>query len=141
MINLSDCSILWVGKLQRETALSIMESETNALLHCCRKLFPLMDMVQDIGKSVGMPTEDLTSVHVSVHEENFSALVLAQTLPPQLTPRSKYYANKTVWFWEEVMKRGIHLLKIDTQEQLGDIFTNGLCCPTFEYLRKIIMGW
>ena len=88
-----------------------------------------------------MPTEGLTSMHVVVHEDKSGALILEQILPPQFTTRSKYHANKTVWFWEEVMKRGIHLLKIDTQEQLGDIFTNGLCCPIFEYLRKIIMGW
>ena len=93
-----------------------------------------MDVVQEIGKSVGMPTKDLTSLHVSMHKDNSDALVLAQTLPPQFAPRGKYYTNKTVWLWEEVMKQGIHLLMIDTQEQLGDIFT-------FEYLGKIIMGW
>ena len=100
-----------------------------------------MNMFQENGRAVGMPGENLTSMHVSVHEDNSGALILAQLLPPQFTPRSKYYANKTVWFWEEVMKRGIHLLKIDTREQLGDIFTKGLCCPTVEYPRKIITGW
>ena len=138
LLDLSDCSILWVSKLQRETALSTMESEINALSHCCCTLFPLMDMVQEIGKAGGKPTKDLTFMHASVHEDNSGALILAHTLPPQFTPRNTYYANKTVWFWEEVMKRGIHLLKIDTQAQLGDIFTKGLCRPTFEYLRNLL---
>jgi hypothetical protein len=64
------------------------------------------------------------------------ALVLAETLPPQFTPtpRSKYYATKTIWFCEEIHKWGIKLLKIDTTEQLEDIFTKGLSQPTFEYL-------
>ena len=66
---------------------------------------------------------------------------MAKTLPPQFTPRSKYYASKTIWFREETAKRGINLLKIDTVEQLGDIFTKGLPRATFEYLRKKIMGW
>ena len=57
------------------------------------------------------------------------------------TPRSKYYAIKTIWFREEIVKRGIKLLKIDTVEQLGDLFTKGLTKQTFEYLRKKIMGW
>ena len=38
------------------------------------------------------------NMNVSVHEDNSGALVLAETLPPQFTPRSKYYATKTIWF-------------------------------------------
>ncbi len=60
--------------------------------------------------------------------------MLAETLPPQFTPRSKYYATKTIWFREEITRRGIKLLKIETSEQLGDMFTKGLAKPTFEYL-------
>ena len=63
-----------------------------------------MDMVQEIGKAVGIPTKDLTFMHASVHEDNSGALVLAQTLPPQFTSRSKSYVNKIMWFWEENMK-------------------------------------
>ncbi len=69
------------------------------------------------------------------------ALVLAETLPPQFTPGSKYYAIRTIWFCEEINKCGIKLLKIETSEQLGDMFTKGLAKPTFEYLRSKIIGW
>ena len=78
---------------------------------------------------------------VSIHEDNAGALILAKTLPLQFTPRSKYYASKTIWFREEINTRGIKLFNIDTVEQLGDIFTKGLPRETFEYLRKNIMGW
>jgi hypothetical protein len=97
--------------------------------------------VHELGVVVGLPTTDLTSMHVSIHEDNAGALVLAETIPPQYTPRSKYYAIKTVWFREEIQKRKIKLFKIDTVEQLGDMFTKGLPKVTFEYLRKKIMGW
>ena len=70
-----------------------MEAEINALAHCCRELFPLMDIVGEVGASVGMPTKDLTSV--SVHEDNAGALILAEALPPQFIHRSKYYAAET----------------------------------------------
>jgi hypothetical protein len=118
-----------------------MEAEIIALAHCCRELFPVMDLVKEMGESLGLETEDMTSMHVSIHEDNAGALVLAETIPPQFTPRSKYYAIKTVWFREEIHKRGIKLLKIDTVEQLGDIFTKGLPRATFEYLRKKMIGW
>ena len=39
------------------------------------------------------------------------------------------------------MERGIKLVKTDTLEQLGDIFTKDLPKTTFEYLRKNLMGW
>ena len=141
LISLYDCPVLWIPKLQRETALSTIEAEVNFLAHCCRELFPAIDMVGEIGSVVGLPTKDMSSMHVSVHEDNSGALILAETIPPQFTPRSKYYCTKTVWFREEIMKRQVSLKKIDTKEQLGDIFTKGLPRPQFEYLRKQLMGW
>ena len=140
IITFADCPVFWQSKLQTETALSTMEAEIIALSACCRELFPIMDMVSSVTKSVKLPIGK-TTMNVSIHEDNSGALVLAKTLPPQFTPRSKYYAIKTIWFREEIFKRDVQLLKIDTAEQLGDIFTKGLTRFVFEYLRKKIMGW
>jgi hypothetical protein len=107
-----------------------------------RELIPIMDLVKELVGAVGIPVGDVNmKMKVSVHKDNSGALVLAEMLPPQFTPRSKYYAIKTIWFREGIHKRGIKLLKIDTTEQLGDIFTKGLAQPTFEYLRSKIIGW
>ena len=105
-----------------------------------RELIPIIDMVQSLAVAKGRQT-GVVNMKVSVNEDNLGALVLAETLPPQFTPRSKYYATKTIWFREEINKRGIKLLKFDTTEQLGDIFTKGLSQPTFENLRSKIIGW
>ena len=137
---MTDCPVFWQSKLQSETALSTIEAEIVALAHSCRELFPIMDLVASMSESVGLPNPQ-TSLHVSIHEDNAGALILAETLPPQYTPRSKHYHIKTIWFREEIVKRGIKLLKIDTAEQLGDIFTKALPKVTFEYLRKKLMGW
>ena len=75
-----------------------------------------MDMVSEIGQVVGLPTDDKTTMHVSVHKDNAGALILAQTLPQKFNPRSKYHAIKTVWFWEESNKQGVKLLKIESAE-------------------------
>ena len=132
---------MWQSKLQTETALSTMEAEIIALAACMRELIPIIDMVQSLAVAVGRQTS-VVNMKISVHEDNSGALVLAKTtLPPQFTSRSKYYAIKTIWFREEIHKRGIKLLKIDTKEQLGDIFTKGLAQPAFEYLRSKILGW
>ncbi len=118
----------------------MMEAEIIALSACCRELFPIMDMDISVTKSVKLLI-GRTIMYVSIHEDNSGALVLAKTLPPQFTPQSKYYAIKTIWFCEEIFKREVQLHKINTVEQLGDIFTKGLTCFVFEYLRKKIMGW
>ena len=140
VITVADCPIHWQSKLQTETALSTMEAEIIALAHSCRELFPVMDIVKSLSSAVGLANPE-TSMHVSIHEDNAGALVLAETLPPQFTPRSKWYASKTIWFREEIVKRSIKLIKIDTVEQLGDLFTKGLPKVTYEYLRKKLMGW
>ena len=77
-----------------------------------------------------------TTMKLLVHEGNSGALVLAKTLSPQFTPQSKYYAIKTIWFCEEIHNCCIQLLKINTVEHLGDIFTKCLVQVTFEYLQK-----
>jgi hypothetical protein len=140
VITVADCPVLWQSKLQTETALSTMEAEIIALAHSCKELLPIIDLVAFLGQTVGLPVKEAV-INVSIHEDNAGALILAQTLPPEFTPRSKYYAAKTIWFREQIVKRGIKLLKIDTTEQLGDIFTKGLVRTSFEYLRKRLMGW
>lgn len=141
VITVANCPVLWQSKLQTETATSTMEAEIVALASCCRELFPIIDMVNEIGDAVGLQQSERAKMHIKIHEDNSGALVLAQTIPPQFTPRSKHYAIKTHWFREQIIKRGIELLKIATADQLGDICTKCLPRAQFEYLRKKLMGW
>ena len=139
VISVANCPILWKSKLQTEIATRIMEAEINALAACCRELLPVLDLVKEVGDAVGLEQNEPPKVRV--HEDNAGALILANTLPPQYTPRSKFYALKTHWFRQECFARGIVIQKISTTEQLGDIFTKCLPQATLEYLRKKLMGW
>lgn len=60
-----------------------------------------------------------------------------------MTPQSKHYTIKYHWFREKVKDKAnkVELVKIDTKNQLGDIFTKGLTKDSFEYLRRLLMGW
>jgi hypothetical protein len=111
-----------------------------AISHCTRELIPIMQMVEFLGPAVGLPV-DFTSMHVYIHEENAGALILADTLPPQNTPRSKHYHIKTIWFRELIKKLKIKLVKIEIVDQLGEIFTKALPRVQFEYQQKNLMGW
>ena len=84
----SDFPVLWVSKLQTNTALSTMESEIIATDNCRKELFPMIEIVTSIGKEVGRPMGD-TMMNVSVHEENTGDLVLSRTFPPHITTRSR----------------------------------------------------
>jgi hypothetical protein len=72
-----------------------MEAKVIALSACCRELFQIIDMVSSLMKSVNLPIGN-TAMNVSIHKDNSGALLLAKTLLPQFTPRSKYSAIKTI---------------------------------------------
>jgi hypothetical protein len=140
VINVANCPVMWQSKLQMEMALSTKEAEIVAISHCTSELIPIMQMVEFLGPAVGFPV-DCTSMHVCIHEDNAGALILADTLPPQYTPRSKHYHIKTILFRELIKKLKIKLVKIETFEQLGDTITKALPRNQFEYLQKNLIGW
>ena len=131
IITFADCPVLWISKLQTVTAIYTMEAEIISLAHFCREMFPIIYINQSIGKAVGLPV-GVPSMKVTFYEDNSGAIILARTLPPTFTPRSKYYATKTIWFLDEIIKRKIVLLKIATTEQLEDLFTEVTHRETFE---------
>ena len=121
-----------------------MEEEYVALSSACKDLFPVMDVLSDIAGDLSILSSDSAKIHVRVHEDNAGALTLAKMEPGQMTPRSKHYALRYHWFRQQLSPHGprkIELLKIDTKDQLGDIFTKPLKKPQFQYLRNKLMGW
>ena len=90
-----------------------------------RELIPIIDMVQSLAVAEGRQT-GVVNIKVSVNEDNLGALVLAETLPPQFTPRSKYYATKTIWFLEEITNGESSFLRLILLNSLG-IFSPRVC--------------
>ena len=141
IITLAGCPVLWRSSMQTMIALSTMESEYIALSTACKDLFPLVDLLQELGGCLGIPISKNSNLHVRVHEDNVGALTLGKLEPRRMTPRSKHYAVKYHWFRSELAPRNVVLQKISTTDQLGDIFTKGLGRTIFERLRAQIMGW
>ena len=141
VICVANCPILWKSKLQTEIALSTMEAEYVALSTACKDLFPLLDLIRELAAACGLTVSQDSNFHVKVHEDNVGALTLGKLEPRRMTPRSKHYAIKYHWFREHIGPRNIKLVKIDTKDQLGDIFTKGLSPIPFKHLRLQLMGW
>ena len=137
------CPILWKSKLQTEIALSTMEAEYIAISTACRDLFPVVELIRELCEVTGMNADFKSKIYVKIHEDNVGALRLGKLEPRRMTPRSKHYAIKYHWFRTHVAdpSKRIALTKIDTANQLGDIFTKGLTRASFEHLRCSLMGW
>ena len=141
IIAVANCPVVIYSSLQTETALSTMQAEIYAMAQCCKALFPLVKMVKELSGAAGLPLGGPPQMKITLHEDNTGALILAKTIPPEFTPRSKFYALKTIWFREQIVVLGIEVVKIDTKLQWGDICTKMPPVVTFEFLRDLIMGW
>jgi hypothetical protein len=137
------CPVVWRSNLQSEIALSTMEAEYIAFSTACKDLIPVVGIIRELSKTVGLNDGFVANLHIKIHEDNVGALTLAKMEPGRMTPRSKHYAIKYHWFREFISKpeNKVTVVKVDSKNQLGDIFTKGLSAPTFEYLRRLLMGW
>ena len=57
-----------------------------------------------------------------------------------MTPRSRHYAVKYHWFREQIIPENIELAKINTNNQSGNIMTEGLWTEQFKHIRILLMG-
>ena len=76
-----------------------------------------------------------------VHEDNNGALTLANLEPGRSTPTSKFFNVKYHWFREQLIPKQIVVVKVETNDQLADIFTKGLRGVKFKEMRHKLCGW
>ena len=57
-----------------------MDVNIKASAHSCRELCPVIDLVIDLGNVVGLPTKDLTTMHVLIYKDNTDTLILAEVI-------------------------------------------------------------
>ena len=75
----------------------------------------------------------------TVFEDNNGAIRVAKC--PKLTPTSKFIAVKYHWFRQHVESGEINITKVESRNQLADIFTKGLLGGSFLNIRKLLCGW
>jgi hypothetical protein len=120
-----------------------MEAEYCALSRSCKDLFPVIDQLKELALAVGLPSDEVTTLHTTIHEDNVGALTLAKLEPKCTTPRSKHYALHMHWFRTRVSDPAANMdvVKVDSRNQLGDLFSRGLGSIPYRYLRSKLMGW
>ena len=141
VILLNKCPVIWKSTLQDTPAMSTMMAEYYALSSAMREVLPLRALTQAVARGSGLNEACLTTFHTTVWEDNVGALTLANLEPGQNTPRSKFYDSKVHWFRSYLKPNHIEVKKIDTKYQLADLFTKPLLRDTFQFLRKLLIGW
>jgi Reverse transcriptase (RNA-dependent DNA polymerase) len=143
VICIAKCPVVWVSRLQTETALSTMMAEYIALSAAMRDLIPFKRIAEEVCTHMGLSEDKLATIRTKtvVHEDNNGAMILAKLPPGRSTPTSKFFNVKYHWFREQLHPEQIQVVKVASDEQLGDIFTKGLRKDKFMDMRMKLCGW
>ena len=140
VITFASCPLLFVSKLQTEVALSTLHAEYVALSQSLRDLLPLKSLITEVFSRLKIDISKMTVTSKStVYEDNNGARIVATC--PRLTPTSKFIATKYHWFRQHVDSGEIEIKRVDSKNQLADIFTKGLQGNLFVEIRKLLCGW
>ena len=146
VILINECPIIWSSRLMTSVALSTMMAEYYALSASLREALPLRDLVRAVAQGCGLNDSCKTTFKTTVWEDNMGALTLAKLEPGHNTTRSKHFDSKVHWFRSylrpnEGDPNRTTVEKIESRLQRADIMTKHLPKDTFEFLRKLLMGW
>ena len=144
IVRYANCPIIWSSRLITEICLSTTEAEYVALSESMRATIPIMNLMHECQSHGILDQAAQPNVYCTAFEDNNGALELARA--PKMRPRTKHINQKYHFFRSQVARPGdnegrIHILAIDTREQLGDIFTKAVSNDLFLKFRKAIMGW
>ena len=139
IIVLAGCPLIWKSQIQSSIALSTFHSECVRLSHSMRILIPLRALLLVVIAILDLPPAIASTIPYHVHEDNASALLLANS--QHLNNRNKYLAVKLHHFWSRAKLVVIEVVKCDSKLMLADTFTKPLVREVFERLRLSIMGW
>ena len=143
VICVGDIPVIWQSKLQTEIALSTFEAEYVALSTAMRDVLPFLNLYKEIITSLHIDAIGEISINTNtdVYEDNASCEKLANMEMSRYTPQSKHFGIKYHWFRKKLKPNHIQVKRVETKENIADIFTKGLRGSAFEYLRFKLLGW
>ena len=139
VLMLGGCPLTWASRLQSEIALSTTEAEYIALSTAMRDLLPTRALLKEVGKNLQLSYCNKSTILSRVWEDNNGAIRLAEATS-KITFRTKHIAVK-YHFFREHLRDEIQVKKVDTTNQLADIFTKGSAAYQFHKLTSRLMGW
>ena len=135
MVTFSNCSLLWVSKIQTEIALSTLHFEYVALSYSVGALLPFTSIIKKFIDNLGSDSEKMKFVPSSTVYDNNNWVIVVKT-SPRITPKSNQIYFKYHWFEQHVGKLFM-IWNIELENQKADIFTKGLQ-GEFVWIRKLL---
>jgi hypothetical protein len=92
---------------------------------------------------VKLPSDSIHSTVLppsKIFEDNNTCIIIATT-ETQFKPRTKHISLKFHHFQDHVRNGILEIIKVDTDENLADIFTKPPGRLRFQHLRRLLMGW
>jgi len=139
IIRYAKCPLVWKSQLQQEVALSSTESEYTGLSYALREAIPLIELMAEIKAQGIEVAASQPIVMCKVFEDNSGALEMAKV--HKYRPRTKHLNVKLHHFRSYVESGHVHILPIDTTEQLADYLTKPVNQTILADLRLKVMGW
>jgi len=118
------CLTSWFSKKQNSVALSTTEAEYVAAGRACAQVLWMKQMLVDYNEH---------QMNIPIMCDNKSAIDLSKN--PVLHSRTKHIEIRHHFLRDNVQKGNIVIEKIDTSENVADIFTKALNKETFNTLR------
>jgi hypothetical protein len=125
---MSGCPVSWRSKLQTTVSLSTTEAEYVAGVEAGKELKWVRHLLSELRFPASGPSPLLM--------DNQSAIAVSKN--PEHHSRMKHLDLAHYWLRDEVAKGSIHVEYVPTQDQLADILTKALPCPTVDLLRSKI---
>ena len=97
-----------------------------------------------LANVVNIPANDIAKMHTTIREDNVGALTLVKLELPCMTPRLKYISIKYHWFRSFVTPdspKRLDVVKVESKNQIADIFTKGVGPTLFFPSWKKLMGF
>jgi hypothetical protein len=141
IIEIANCPVMWVSKMQSTIATSTMEAEYTALSMALRAFIPLQAVAEAVAAGLNLTRKRTIKFKATVHEDNQGALILGKLEPGRTTIRSKFYALRLHWFRSWIQRNKIDMIFVETTKQKADFLTKPLVPVVFERNRRLSMGW
>ena len=128
LVTLWNSPIAWTSKIQPTVALSTTEAEYMALCKLTQELFYFRKLCKKMKLKIKVP--------ITMMEDNNSCIKIAQN--DEFHQRTKHIDIKYHFIREAIEKKIVQIKRVDSKENIADIFTKPLARIQFEKLRDLL---
>ena len=130
VFTLGGCVIAWASRRQKSVALSTCEAEYIAAAEAAKEAIWLLSLLKELNVP-GIPQDA-----IKLHIDNNAAMKLTKN--PEFHARTKHIELRHHFLREQVLEGNIEMIRVDTKDNLADIFTKALPRATHE--RMMILS-